>query len=522
MTFENAKMVAILGALVAVTMGGCIGASNPLPDSILESERPFDGTYTWRPAEALLGDGTVVPQHPWVIDADRPLLYERLVPGTGAEPTLGFTSSKALFTVSGDEIYRSRDHGLTWQLVQTFQSPNVPQTEDMWRSGDPLLWVDTITDRVYASHLFPGTNCMALLWSDDEGDTWTEKPVACGSPYMDHQKMITTPPVNPATSALPGTPATYPNVFYNCYNKIEFGTMCSISHNGGLSYAYESQVSPQSKLCGAINGFPAAWPDGAVGVPLGGFAGGDNCGRGMTVSITENDGLTFEDRVCAPEYGQAEIDPDITVTPDGTAYILFRDTRDQLVYLARTTDKFLTCEVFKISPPDHTMGVFTAITSGDDGRIAMSYLGTRDPQDRYAIPSDARQGSVWHLFVTYSFNAGDADPVFVTQQSTPEEDPVQLGCVWLSGGGGGTYGCRNLLDFIDMHHDVDGRVAVAFTDGCTPRRGCTGSPDTASFQSTDRQVAVSVQDSGYSLFAAKGVLPSLGLTPPAPAPPVEK
>ena len=44
-----------------------------------------------------------------------------------------------------------------------------------------------------------------------------------------------------------------------------------------------------------------------------------------------------------------------------------------------------------------------------------------------------------------------------TSQLTSEEDPLQRGCIWMRGG---QSDCRNLLDFIDVVRDADGRVAT--------------------------------------------------------------
>jgi len=222
--------------------------------------------------------------------------------------------------------------------------------------------------------------------------------------------------------------------------------------------------------------------------------------------------LQWDAHACAPGYGEVDVDPDITVTPDGTAYMVFRH-RDQLTYLLRIKDKFRTCDVFKISPPDIKLGVFQAATSGDDGKIALVWLGTRDWQKWNATPSNATGGSEWHAFITTSVDAESADPTFVTQQVTPNEDPVQVGCVWLGGGGGGPHRCRNLLDFIDFTHEPDGRFAAVISDGCTPRNGCAGETDLADYQSRDAQIAVLVQDGGISL-KGDALLPSLGLEAP--------
>lgn len=76
--------------------------------------------------------------------------------------------------------------------------------------------------------------------------------------------------------------------------------------------------------------------------------------------------------------------------------------------------------------------------------------------------------------MTQSFDADAEGPTFLSHQVTPAEDPVQVGCVWLGGGTGGRMGCRNLLDFIDMTHNPDGRWYIAITDGRQVRRGRRG------------------------------------------------
>jgi hypothetical protein len=292
------------------------------------------------------------------------------------------------------------------------------------------------------------------------------------------------------------------------------GTSCMMSYDGGYTYPIETEAYVTDQLCSNVNGHPAAYPDGTVVFIMGSL--GDKCERPMTAVLSEDNGLTWTSRQCLPDFGQEEIDADITITPDGTAYVLFRDDTDHVVHLARTTDKFQTCDQWRIAPPDVTLTTFAGITSGDDGRIAMSWIGTKTEQEPGAEPSNATAGSMWHAFVTTSFDADSSNPTFVTQQVTPDEDPVQVGCVWLQGGGGGPNGCRNLLDFIDMVRDTEGRWYVAITDGCVPRNGCTGTPEQSDAQSKDRQVGVLVQTRGLSLFADKGVLPTLDLVPPMP------
>ncbi|HEX2021579.1 MAG TPA: sialidase family protein [Candidatus Thermoplasmatota archaeon] len=520
-----------LAALLALSpaLAGCLQDDGlpltPLSDMV----QTFPGQFTWRAPVAYDGNGTPVAMP--LSAEEMPVGVESLVPKGGAEPNTGVTSSGAVFVTAGDSVFRSRDKGLTWEEVHRLVPPGYPLMPDQWRSYDPMLWVDTDTDRVYVNHMNPAIFCTYMAWSDDDGESWFERPYSCLLPQLDHQKVMT---ARPGPQAKTGTLPGYPNVLYVCVNKrvevipIEnpvstgtpadsagnLGTTCFVSLDGGYTYAYETAAYVNDQDCGNINGHPAAYPDGTVVLILGNL-GGKSCVRPLTAIVTEDNGLTWEPRVCDAELGQKEIDADVTVTPDGTAYALYRDD-DHLPYLLRTTDKFRTCETFKVAPPDITVATFAGITSGDDGRVAMAWLGTRDPQEPGVEPSNVTPGTTWHLFVTTSFDAASENPTFVTQQVTPEEDPVQVGCVWLHGGGGGPQSCRNLLDFIDMTRDPDGRYVVAITDGCTPRNGCSGTPEQSDFQSRDRQIAVVVQDRGMGLFAEKGILPPIGLVPPQP------
>lgn len=505
----------VLGAVAA----GCLSAEAELPLTPLSAQLDtFGGAYTFPAPVAYLGDGNA-SEMPWSL-ADAPIGIEQLVPGSGGEPNVGVTSSGALFVTSGDATMRSRDFGVTWEKVYDFTSPQYPKLIDQFSTADPMLWVDTDTDRVYTNHMHPGLFCTYMTWSDDEGESWFERPYACGAiPGIDHQKVMTAPP----SASVPIPMPVYPNVLYICNNKRfdalvgglpSFGTSCMMSYDGGYTYPVETEAFVPDELCSNVNGHPAAYPDGTVVFIMGSL--GDKCERPMTAVLSEDNGLSWTARQCLPDLGQEEIDADITITPDGTAYVLVRDDKDHVVHLARTTDKFQTCEQWRVAPPDVTLTTFAGITSGDDGRVAMAWIGTKTEQEPGAEPSNATAGSVWHAYVTTSFDADSSNPTFVTQQVTPDEDPVQVGCVWLKGGGGGPNGCRNLLDFIDMVRDAEGRWYVAITDGCVPRNGCTGTPDQSDAQSRDRQVAVLVQDRGLSLFAETGVLPALGLTPPMP------
>ncbi len=501
-------------AVVAVALAGCAESDVFAPRSQLLGG--FDGQLTFAPLLVHDANGTLLDVAsvgvPGLAEADLPWGVETEVPTEGAEPNIGVSASGAIFVTTLDRVHRSTDQGRTWQNVLDFRTPPRDALDDYFSTADPMIWVDAQTDRIFTNHMHPALLCTYLFWSDDDGETWVDRPASCGTPYLDHQKLMTAP--HGPDSPFAGNPL-YPSALYLCVNKLDLGTWCAVSQDGGLTYAYDVMVKEPDPSCGALNGHPAPYPDGTVVVafPL---TPTDYCNKPLTVAVTQDDGLTWQLRdTCAPDYYNVEVDADITVTPDGTAYLLFRHN-DHQVYVARSTDRFVSCDVFRVSPPHLTLTRFTAITSGDDGSIAMSYLGTTHPQDRDATPSNAIGGTKWHAYVTTSFNADAASPTFVTQRVTPDEDPVQVGCAWEGGGGGGPRQCRNMLDFIDMVSDGDGRYYVAITDGCVVRNGCAGDTDSASFQSRDSQTAVLIQTQGMGL-RGKLVEP-IELTPPYPLP----
>jgi hypothetical protein len=423
----------------------------------------------------------------------------------GGEPNIGVTPSGNVFVTAGPLVLKSADQGRTWTEVfnltkfwgPLYNPEPTGNVRGLTRSSDDMLWVDTDTGRVFADFM-TGLYCSKLFFSDDEGGTWTASPVDCGVPVNDHQKVMTAH-WGPSVPR-PATNPVYPNLVYYCYNKLA-ASDCAISYDGGLTFAYDrpatvidgqtGEAQPLAAMgpCGGINGHPAGAPDGTFYLPI-------NLGcPGPVVMVSTDNGLTWTLRQGPTLHGAEEIDPDITVTPDGTAYLLYRGS-DHLPYLVRSHDRFASWQgPWLMSPPDVRSSVFTAITSGDDGRIAMAFLGTRDTTKE---PSLAPNATRWHLYNVVGLDAGADSPTFTAVQVTPDADPVQIGCVWLGGGGNP---CRNMLDFIDLHRGPDGRAYTVFSDGCTAR--CAYNATATNLQSRSRIVTVSVLDGGPSLLAGK-------------------
>jgi hypothetical protein len=475
--------------VAALLVAGCAGSKPDAPAAPPAAapspplDLSYDGTGAPVNATAALAGPLVVVAHP--------------VGARGGEPNIGVTPKGNAFVTAGPGVWRSADHGRTWREVFNLTTafaviPPNDQTPAVTRSSDDMLWVDPDTGRVFADFM-TSLACSNMVRSDNEGTTWQMKPLTCGLPVNDHQKVATSR-YGPDTPR-PANPV-YPNVVYYCYNKL-VSTDCGVSLDGGTTFQFDRPAAISGTggaenqaldPCGGINGHPAPGPDGTLFVPL-------NLGcPGPVVAVSRDNGLSWTVRTGPTDHGAEEIDPDMTVTPDGTAYMLYRGT-DHLQYLVRSKDQFATWDgPWRVSPPGVTSTVFAGITSQEDGRIAMAFLGTRDTTEE---PSKAENATRWHLWTVFSYDAAANGPTFRAVQVTPPDAPVQIGCVWL---GGGSNPCRNMLDFIDMSSDRDGRPMVVFSDGCS--WGCDHNASATDENSHNRQVTVAVLETGPGLVAA--------------------
>jgi hypothetical protein len=98
------------------------------------------------------------------------------------------------------------------------------------------------------------------------------------------------------------------------------------------------------------------------------------------------------------------------------------------------------------------------VTSGDSDRAAFAFLGTTAGGN--ATGDDTTFSAVWHLYLATTYDSG---ATWTTVDVTPN-DPVQRSTICTSGTTCGT--TRNLLDFMDLTVDPEGRALVGYADGC--------------------------------------------------------
>jgi hypothetical protein len=432
----------------------------------------------------------------------------------GPEPSIGVDSSGAIYFQALEKTMKSTDGGATWRNMNSPVS--APTTLD------PYLWLDPVTDRVFANQLYVA--CSYLTFSDDGGETWTPNPAACGTPVNDHQKMTTGPyvPGSPLDLAAAAHKDVYPNVVYYGVNGLA-DSRIAMSIDGGVTFPFVAESFPASLPVGSENpgcggglhGNVVAGPDGTVYVPSRSRCEGprERTLGGPVVARSLDNGLTWSNTVVAEDVGTPYDDKnsDLAVDTENTVYLAFPGG-DNRMWLSTSADHGETWSPAVLATPHLGTVTMPALVAGSPGRIAIAYYGVEDPRTseledfpgELAVPDHVNDTARWSLFVTLSTDALSADPTFHTFKVTGD-DPIQVGGI--STNSGDSSGAeRNLLDFIDAVIDAEGRVHVAFADGCTSSQ-CIG-PDGEPDDSRDALGVVAVLETGPSLYAETGTLPA--------------
>jgi hypothetical protein len=242
--------------------------------------------------------------------------------------------------------------------------------------------------------------------------------------------------------------------------------------------------------CGGLHGHVKVDPSsGTVYVPNKG------CGAGQAVAVSEDNGLHWTVRP-VPGSTPGDSDPSVGIGANGTVYFGYQ-AADGHARVAVSHDHGQTW----VDGQDvgAQLGVqntaFPAMVSGDDDRAAFAFLGSTtggNYQDAATFHGD------WHLYVATTLDGGRS---WKTADATPT-DPVQRGSICT---GGTTCGNdRNLLDFMDVTVDPQGRVLVGYADGCTADCAQPGGA-----QNFDALASIARQDAGPRLFAAFDPKPDL-------------
>jgi hypothetical protein len=314
-------------------------------------------------------------------------------------------------------------------------------------SLDPILFTDSVTGRTFESQLVGKASLMSF--SDGDGESWLPSMGSGINSGVDHQTVGGGPFSKSGPLGALGPLTSYPHAVYYCSQDIADAS-CALSRDGGLTFGVA--VPMYSLLqCGGLHGHVKVAPDGTVYVPNKG------CSGQQGVAVSTDNGLTWSVRP-VPGSRAGESDPSVGIGADGTVYFGYQNA-DGHPHVAVSRDQGLTWS--DDQDVGHALGiqnvVFPAMVAGDADRAAFAFIGT--PSGGNYQDAASFQG-VWHLYVAHTYDGGKT---WKTTDTTPN-DPVQRGSICT---GGTTCGNdRNLLDFMDITVDREGRVLVGYADGC--------------------------------------------------------
>ena len=416
----------------------------------------------------------------------------------GSEPSVGVTSSGCIFFTAFEKVMRSCDEGATWVDVH---DPLLCQDG----TSDPWLWVDPVTDRVFNVQMVSLVGTW-VCWSDDDGESWLGNPYDQGPlPVNDHIKLASGPwrslESGPGYGAIGSLNPIYETAVYFCYNKL-VGVFCYTSFDGGATFPVGGQVIGLAGS-GGLHGTITTAPDGTVYVPPRLAT--------PTVLMSKDNGLTWTATAMQGEGADTPSprkNTEVGTDAASNAYHVWTGADGRVWMSTSTTSGSSWDAPVPVSPPEIVSTTFPHIDAGDPGRVAIAYLGS---DDSAAIGAPDIDGAPWDgnphtatgnvtydLYLTYSLDALEAEPTWVTLKLT--DDPVQVGSICISSGDcrqiGGSN--RNLLDFNDLTMGPDGRVYIAWADGCTGT--CADGTDQTPENSRDRRGMVAIQTLGPTLY----------------------
>lgn len=363
-------------------------------------------------------------------------------------------------------------------------------------SFDPILFMDQLLGRTFVSQLLFPTKQSSTAFSDDDGETWFPSQGAGITTGVDHQSIGGGP--FPPGILQPLT--DYRHAVYFAAQDLALAE-AAVSQDGGVTFGPGIPMY-NSTECGGIHGHLKVAPDGTV------YSPNKGCGGRQAAVASTDAGLSWKVRP-VPDSTAGDWDPSIGIASDGSIYMGYGAANGH-AYVAVSRDRGATWS--KSVDVGGAAGIeniaFPAMVAGDPDRAAFAFLGTSTTGG--ATGDDPSWPGVWYLYVAHTYDGGKT---WTVANATPN-DPVQRGTICGGGFGGCDNGTRNLLDFMDATIDKQGRILIAYADGCIG--GCMAGPP----NSFTAVASIARQKSGKRMFKAFDQLgvPAAPLTQAAQAP----
>lgn len=409
--------------------------------------------------------------------------------GNAGEPSIGYNPNTGnVMYQAGLQTFKvgfdtsTSPAKATWTDVSSFETSKA--------SLDAILFTDRLTGRTFSSQL-TGQDSLSAF-SDNDGGAWTPSQGGGIPSGVDHQTVGGGPYSKTATVSPPTTGAVtgYKDAVYYCSQDIA-ASFCARSDDGGLTFGAGVPTWNLTQ-CGGLHGHVKVAPnDGTVYVP------NKNCGGKQGVAVSTDNGATWSIRTIPDSSAAVGSDPSVGVASDGTLYEGYQGANGN-AYIAVSHDRGLTwSKSLDVGLQQNVQNVvFPEVVAGDGNRAGFAYLGTTTSGN---YQSQTFPG-VWQVYVSTTYDGGQT---WSTVNDTPT-DPVQRGSICTNGTTCGTD--RNLLDFMDINMDSQGRVLVGYPDGCV--NACVTAttdathPTQDSLNSGTAYATIARQSGGLSLLSA--------------------
>jgi hypothetical protein len=414
-----------------------------------------------------------------------------------------------LFGGFSPDMYRATFNDCSSPAKPNWEAKPLLTASTTRAAGDPILFTDHDTGRTFVSQLEGLTPAGSTTdITDDDGDNFSPSEGSSLPSDIDHQTFGGGRYHDPAPPSL--TP--YTNAVYYASQSVS-DARAARSDDGGLTFGPAFPMYTVNDCAGLHGHIKVSPKDGTVYVPnvaCGGAIPFHETGAEQAVIVSEDNGMTWSIRKIpgAATHGNGSADntiigtrdPSVSIDADGNVYFVYQGegratgvtdpndlAGDTHPMVAVSHDKGVNWEtsidvganVINGNPIKNA--TFVAATAGSGGRAAVAFFGTETGGNNWAcgegddcelnvqgVPTGigARQlfTGIWYLYISTTFDGGKT---WTTQNVTPG-DPIQRGGIC------GSSTCRNLLDFMDLQIDKEGRVLVAGEDGCVA--SCVNGP----------------------------------------------
>lgn len=373
---------------------------------------------------------------------------------------------------------------------------------------DPFMTMDqfpladgSANPRVWIAQLMVATSYIAF--TDDNGATWTQSITGPGQVHgVDNQSITVGPyPENPPLSA---AARSYEHAVYYCSHG-GVNAFCSRSDDGGLTFGPSRPIFPVDASC-SNHGHVKVGYDGTVMVPMNNSCQGT---EGVSISIDAGDNWHY---ISVPGTVQGRWDSSVAMSNDGKTiwYGYAEEGDDRAMIVKGILDKSnpdnptIQWELPALdvgAPAGLVNTVFPTVVAGDADRAAFAFHGTTTEGDSGQFIG--MEDAVWYTYISTTYDGGKT-----WNLRQVSDDPIQRGDVCDQGTTClETGNHRNLLDFMDMDIDGEGRLILVVSDGCIDDCVTSGVPGF-----TDRGAFIR-QTSGQRMYAKFDGQPSRAAAP---------